>query len=267
MNLDFTAVGLPEIESVAAALESGRLRTPLTKMALLQYTQASPASREALASTAALGLEPHQAAALLRAIAAERRRTQRTRDSVELVWTGPALDEERSRDTSVVVRDLFRTARREVLVSTYSIAKGEGAELLFGELATRMDAEPDLRVRLVVTILRQRGEDHALASEVVRRFSEDFRKKLWPGGRIPAVFHFPGALAGDGNWRAMHAKCVVIDDERAFVSSANFTEAAHYRNIEAGVLVDDPAFATQLRTEFDVLIANRHLEVVAGLGE
>ena len=47
---------------------------------------------------------------------------------------------------------------------------------------------------------------------------------------------------------------MVVDDERALVTSANFTEAAHDRNIEAGVLLDDPRQASALRRRFDALI-------------
>jgi phosphatidylserine/phosphatidylglycerophosphate/cardiolipin synthase-like enzyme len=57
----------------------------------------------------------------------------------------------------------------------------------------------------------------------------------------------PGSQATD------HAKCIVVDDSSAFVSSATFTEAAQERNIEAGVLVNDPAFARALRDQFESL--------------
>jgi phosphatidylserine/phosphatidylglycerophosphate/cardiolipin synthase-like enzyme len=55
---------------------------------------------------------------------------------------------------------------------------------------------------------------------------------------------------------ALHAKCVVVDDRMAFVSSANFTEAAQQRNIEAGVLMTNPQFARSLRTQFEVLVSH-----------
>lgn len=89
-----------------------------------------------------------------------------------------------------------------------------------------MDAEPVLRVRLVLTIIRKTG-DRSAPSELVRRFADGF-PAIWPGKRMPEVLHFPAALTLDGAWQAMHAKCVVIDDERALVTSANLSEAAHY---------------------------------------
>lgn len=265
MSFDLGDVGVAELETLSAALVSGRLRTPLTKVALTQYLAANPSGRAQLLALAELGLDARQLAVLLRVVVTERRRTQRTRDAVELVWTGPALDQERSRDTSVVARELFRAARREVLVSTFSIAKGKAASTVFGELAARMDTEPELRVRLVLPIERLPSEAKLPASQVVRRFVEEFPRKFWPGERLPEVYHYPAALA-EGDYTRMHAKCIVIDDLRAFVSSANFTEAAHFRNIEAGVLVDDPTFAMRLRTEFDVLIGEGVLEPIGTQG-
>jgi phosphatidylserine/phosphatidylglycerophosphate/cardiolipin synthase-like enzyme len=52
----------------------------------------------------------------------------------------------------------------------------------------------------------------------------------------------------------LHAKCVSVDGERAFVSSANFTMRAHERNIEVGVLLHDRAFAAQLERQWMSLV-------------
>jgi hypothetical protein len=41
------------------------------------------------------------------------------------------------------------------------------------------------------------------------------------------------------------------------VTSANFTEAAHQRNIEAGILVESAAFTTAPRHQVEALIEQR----------
>lgn len=64
------------------------------------------------------------------------------------------------------------------------------------------------------------------------------------------------------NW---HAKCVVVDDEHAFVTSANFTGWAQHRNVEAGVLLHDAAFARGIRQQFDALLASAQVRRVPGL--
>jgi phosphatidylserine/phosphatidylglycerophosphate/cardiolipin synthase-like enzyme len=69
------------------------------------------------------------------------------------------------------------------------------------------------------------------------------------------VYYDPRSLDEVGEPAFLHAKCIVIDDERALVTSANLTETAHVRNIEAGVLLEDPVFAKELRLSFEALIS------------
>ena len=75
-----------------------------------------------------------------------------------------------------------------------------------------------------------------------------------PGVRLPDVFYDPRSLETDAVKRAsLHAKCIVVDRRRAFVSSANFTEAAQQRNLEVGVLVPSERFAATLADHFETL--------------
>ena len=81
---------------------------------------------------------------------------------------------------------------------------------------------------------------------LVAEYASMFRS-TWPGHRMPEVFYDPRSLAsGPGKRMSLHAKCVVVDNRWAFVTSANFTEAAQQRNIEAGVLVDDEPLGRSL---------------------
>ncbi|WP_339382387.1 hypothetical protein [Nostoc flagelliforme] len=52
----------------------------------------------------------------LRLLAAERSASQEVHDRVELVWTGQEVVGSQSRDTSVVVRELFSTAKSSILI-------------------------------------------------------------------------------------------------------------------------------------------------------
>ena len=51
-----------------------------------------------------------------------------------------------------------------------------------------------------------------------------------------------------------HAKCLIADDEVSFVTSANFTEWAQQRSVEAGVLIRSRELSLQLRSHFDALV-------------
>lgn len=197
------------------------------------------------------GIAAPQIALVVRAIIAEREHGSSRGPSVELVWTGPEGVTSMSRDTGVVVRELFMSATKSVLVAGFAVHRGRE---IFGSLAERMTERPDLDVRLFLNIQRAPG-DTTIAEHLVRRFCEEFRRRHWPASRYPAVYYDPRSLAMHEKTRtSLHAKCVVIDGRRSFVTSANFTEAAQQRNIEVGALIDDQAFAGAMTEQFDALV-------------
>jgi len=128
-----------------------------------------------------------------------------------------------------------------------------------------MDAEPGLHVRLFVNVHRK-YRDETTEAILLREFSDTFRHDIWPGARLPVVFYDPRSLATEGTVRAcLHAKCVVIDEDRALITSANFTEAAHERNIEAGTVITDTILARALKAQFDTLVDHGALKRVPGM--
>ena len=151
-----------------------------------------------------------------------------------------------------MARELFAKATRSVLVSSYAVYLGKE---VFEPLAKRMEEVPDLRVLLFLNVPAPGGTDLD-ADAVARDYFREFLKKNWPAGRQPELYYDPRSLAPKGEERAViHAKCVVVDGQTALVTSANFTEAAHARNIEAGAVVHDAAFATSLEQQFTSLVA------------
>lgn len=190
-------------------------------------------------------------AALLEAVASERERAEQVADRrIELVWSGPEVDGAATRDTAVVLRELFGTATRSVVVAGFAVYDGES---VFEALWERWEAVPDLSIELYLNVGRGEGETDP-ADVLVSRFRHRFHQKDWPWPRKPAVYYDPRALApGYGPRAVLHAKCVVVDDEKAFVTSANLTEAAQLRNIEAGVLLHDLPLAARLASQFRAL--------------
>jgi phosphatidylserine/phosphatidylglycerophosphate/cardiolipin synthase-like enzyme len=119
-----------------------------------------------------------------------------------------------------------------------------------------MQELPQLQVRMFLDVQRSHGDTTA-SSELVQRFKHRFKTQQWPQDRpLPHVFYDPRSLAVDDEKRAcLHAKCIVVDGEAVFISSANFTEAAQERNIEVGLLVKSCRLAEQLVLHFDTLLA------------
>jgi phosphatidylserine/phosphatidylglycerophosphate/cardiolipin synthase-like enzyme len=197
-----------------------------------------------------------QMALLVDAVADARASTPNLSEVVDLVLSGPEVPGIPTSDTLAIMRRLIDEAMSEVLLVGYAIYQGKR---VFERLAARMDEKPELRVWLCLDISRKQT-DTSLPEELVRRFVSDFREKHWPGTRLPELYYDPRSLADSRDKRSsLHAKCVVIDRRVALITSANFTEAAQQRNIEAGVIVRYPLFVERLVGYFEGLRASGQL--------
>jgi hypothetical protein len=246
------SVGTDDLRAIAASLAAGRLRPPITALGVSRSCPS--AAHEIVAATLQAlledGLRTDQLAQFLAAIADARSVPSRS-DTADLVWSGPEAPGTASRDTAAVLSELFAEAEREILIAGYAVYHGRE---VFRALAARMDADPALQVTMLLDIRRAPG-DTSLASEIVKRFTAEFRSKHWPGNRLPAIYYDPRALETDRTRHAaLHAKCAIIDRRLALVTSANFTPAAQTKNIEVGALIRSPRFAAHLAEHFDALI-------------
>lgn len=246
-------------DALASAAERGALVPPFSALSLGRWVSPDevPLAQHLLTKLHEEGLSGRALAAALR-LAEGARGAGEERPSPVLVWSD--LDVVGSRDTSVVCNELFRTAERSVIVSTFSL----GAKAKEGEargnpvllpLATRLSEVTGMTARLFVNLKRTKALAGASEREVERAFVTWFRREVWPWEPVPEVYYDPRSIQGDpGEIACLHAKCVVVDGARALVTSANLTEAAHGRNIEAGVLLDDPAFARVLEAQLMGLV-------------
>lgn len=178
------------------------------------------------------------------AAALELLRGQRRRlliQAPELVLTAPHLPGLAVRETRVVARELFESARRSVLIFGFAF---HGADLIFAPLAERMVQVPALEVAIVVNVHREPGlsPEHILAA-----YARRFREQIWPFAPIPAVSYAPGSLGpGLQQVKLIHLKTIVVDRSRVFLGSANFTGAGFDRNLEAGIRIDSAQMAGDL---------------------
>lgn len=260
-------LGPTALDDLASALEAGRLRPPFSHSAVRRHVPEAM-TEEALRTLTDLHAQafaPGHIAVLLRTLARERRHRQQAAERIELVWSGPDAPGTSPRDTAVVIRSLCAAARRSVLVANYAFDRARDGEplvrarALWQPLADAMDARPELSVRIFANVERHDNPDTAEydTSYWVNRFRKHFTKRLWPGQRLPELYYDPRSLNSDPSGRAiLHAKCVVIDEAQVFLTSANFTQAGQQRNLEAGVLFDNPIFARDLVAQFDALVRN-----------
>jgi len=257
----FAGASAGVLRALADAFGTGRLGASASRLTISRVCACPDTVVSDITRLLGEGLAPAHMALLLDARADAVEALNGGANPIELVWTGPETSASYSRDTSVVVRELFESAQRNVLVSTFVVRQGK---TVFAPLAARMEAVPELRVRVFLHVGRE-WRDSRHESEILREFAASFRDN-WPGKRFPEVYYDPHALVADGHDRATwHAKCVLVDDEVAFVTSANFTEWAQHRNVEAGVLIREPHFAAQLKAQFEGLVQARRVTRLPGL--
>jgi PLD-like domain len=241
------------------ALRSNRLEPPYTAIGVQRVVSTPLATQLSgdLQTLANQSFSPTQLAVTIELMLKARSQRAIAEDLIDLVTTGPEAPGICNRDTSVVVRELFAHARQSVLVAGYAVYQGHR---VFEALADRMQELPELMVRMFLDIPRGQA-DTSLPKEIIRRFAERFRTTQWPKGRrVPEIYFDPRALESDPHKRAsLHAKCIVVDRNAVFVSSANFTEAAQHRNLEVGLLIRSPTLADRLQGHFDSLLAEKLL--------
>ncbi len=249
-----------DLAEIGRALRARRLDPPFSGTGL-QRILPEPAATQiaaALQQLADQGFTLDQMATVTELIGRSRGQQKAADDLFDLVVTGPEAPGITNRDTSVVVREMFSHAEQSVLLAGYAVYQGQK---VLQALAERMDARPDLKVRLFLDIGRGPGDTSA-SRQIVKRFAERFRTKQWPRDhRLPEVYFDPRSLQIDATKRAcLHAKCIVTDLKRVFVSSANFTEAAQERNLEVGMLIRSPHLAGHLANHFETLVSNNLLQ-------
>lgn len=127
MNDAFTKLSNSDLQTVIAALRSGRLSSPYTG---LQVARVVPAAVSACVRTAfveleAAGFSGEKIATVLSLIEADRMRGRTTELPIDLVTSGPEAPGISNRDTSVVVRELFAHAKKSVLVVGYAVYQGQ----------------------------------------------------------------------------------------------------------------------------------------------
>jgi phosphatidylserine/phosphatidylglycerophosphate/cardiolipin synthase-like enzyme len=246
----FSRLSDTDLRALIAAISTGRVASPWS---MLQVSRVVPASlsaevRTALREFQELGFSSQQIALVLELLASDRVKRATAEPPIDLVTSGPEAPGISNRDTSVVVRELFAHAQRSVMVVGYAIYQGQK---VFESLAARMTERPHLDVQFFLNVSRPDGD--STSSEILlSRFKQRFKDSQWPAGcRLPAVFYDPRSVADDGPIRSsLHAKCIVVDQEHVFVSSANFTEAAQERNIEVGLNIQSPWLAKRLTAHF-----------------
>lgn len=251
MNGRLREVSEGVLRALVAALRTGKLRPPYTRTAVEHAVGGPPWLADELSATG----QPVPALVWGLDLLANERGEWRSRwDGISLTWTGPEDLVTETRDTGAVARQLFAGARRSLLVSTYALDEGAKGENLLAILRARMIAQPELDVRFFVNLSRGYTDERPTAV-LLAEHMDRLRESVFTWEPRPRVFYDRRALEpGHGPRACLHAKVIVQDELQSLITSANLTEAAQERNIEAGVLIQDAAFARGVVGQFEKLV-------------
>jgi phosphatidylserine/phosphatidylglycerophosphate/cardiolipin synthase-like enzyme len=247
-----------ELNALAASIRSGRITLPCSAHSLQRIvgTADGESISRRLEALASLGMSPEAMSACLELVGQSAASRPSLEDLVDLVTTGPEAVGVANRSTGVVVADLFRSAQRSVLVAGYAIYQGQR---IFQTLAERMERCPEMHVRMFLDVPRSRGDTSAISNQIAR-FVQAFKTSQWPDrAPMPHVYCCEQIMETEnGKPGSLHAKCIAVDDQRVFVSSANFTEAAQERNVEVGLLVRSAVLSERLTRFFEALVDSHY---------
>lgn len=221
------------LTSLRDALASNRVRAPLSRAELLSTGYGSNIDA-LLAATS--GLPRDAVLAVLNSVLEER--AHRTPPHLDLVWTGPEARIATARDTAVLVAEMFATAQRHVLIAGFSFDHGD-------RILAPLHASMRNRNIGVDLFLDFAGNPNAVPAFVARN---------WPFGPPFPALHYDPRTAEAGARASLHAKCIVADACRTLITSANFTDRGQTRNVELGVVIEDPDFGARVVAQWRALL-------------
>lgn len=215
-------LGQGEAAAIAAALRQRRLPHLAAQRAFPEHRGQVKESLTELVDS--MG-DPDMVAAVLDGIAAVPRAAV-----PEPVWTAPGVPGLEGR-TTLAVADLINHAAASVYAATYSASPGSA----------------------YVQALKNAADRGVAVTIIVDREMQDQN-----GGALPEVLAAARVWAyqavANGGWIPLqHAKLVVVDESSAFVTSANFSNAAAKLNLECGLLCHDASVAGCLVSQIETL--------------
>ena len=163
--------------------------------------------------------------------------------NVELVWTGPSTWSAGLRSTEQVILDIISRAKRSIYLVTFAAYRVEAIVAALRDAISR-----DVRVTLV---LEDKDEsDGKVNFSALTSLAGGDRRALkvyvWPPEQRKRNDR--------GQHGTPHAKCVLVDSDRLFVSSANMTSFAVALNIELGVFLNGGDAPRQMERNLTELI-------------
>lgn len=172
-----------------------------------------------------------------------------SRESIELVWTGPKTGLVSTRNTEQVLCEVIESAKDRLFVVSFV-----AYEIPLINLALQEATKRKVRVDILLESSIKKGG----------KVDVDSAKMLKTAVPLANIYSWKlsgskGSISANG---VVHAKCAVADGNIAFITSANLSKAAMDRNMELGILVRGGSVTDQLHRHLEALITTETVQRV-----
>ncbi|PWQ93499.1 DISARM system phospholipase D-like protein DrmC [Leucothrix arctica] len=177
--------------------------------------------------------------------------SEKAREQVQLVWTGPDFNQVPIRHSEQILLELINSAHTSLYIISFVLVKVPAVE----EAIVRALAR-DVDVRMLLESEDKDGAGNF--QDTIKRLQTEIPELIlyiWPRENRETIA---------GGFARVHAKCVVADQKTAFITSANLTAAALDKNIEMGVHVKGGKIPLTIYQQFLGMIRAREITPYVG---
>lgn len=187
-------------------------------------------------------IEPNDLSIILRTVQAQKK--QEGLSSLSLVWSGPNLTGVPMRLTAQVIKEMINDAKESLFISSFSFYK-------IKEIIQLIDLAVDRGVHVSLLLETPQSSNYKVKTDPLKLIDKALLKKI-------TVFIWPyknRKKEGDKQTGSLHAKFIIQDNTKLFISSANLTQSAMDRNIELGVIIEDKETVNKVLSQIQSLMS------------
>ncbi len=238
----YNSIPSSSLDRVISTLSAGK-----DKFEDIQFLQSnfgfSASAKVLIRMISADNIKPSDIAIILRAFQKSKESTPES--NLSLVWSGPNLMGVPIRMTSQVILEMIDKSEESLFISSFSFYK---INVVFDALEKAIARG----VKISLLLETPQSSHYKIKNDPMGVFSDAFKSKasfyIWP--------YKNRVIPGDDQTGSLHAKFILQDDKRLFITSANLTQYAMDRNIELGIIIEDQAIISKFQDHLDALISS-----------
>ena len=167
-----------------------------------------------------------------------------TKPRISAVWTGPMTNEGVVKlSTYDTVKYLIESAKEEVFIVGYSFSF--------------KDSKIQDLLRCIESAIERNCRVNIIVNDVKNNFKEIMNH--WKKERYQInVFYWKGYDSSD--YTSLHAKLVIIDQQKLLLTSANFSYHGFQKNIETGVIIENHEISKVIWKQYYSLMKDQQME-------